>query len=191
MVERIPAGLAGLVVAAAVIAQPAQLLAQGTEPAGLRGDLRADVVQLERKYVELAEAMPASSWDWTPMEGVRSVGEVFCHVAGANYMIPRFFGVDAPAVTPAMRKCRRNTGSRSALVSTCTVGTPELRAISARRTVLALCFPPTTIMTSTCPARVTTSCWRLDVEPQMVSVTSTRGTRCLTASATLLNLSDD
>ena len=95
--EKIPAGLSGLVVAAAMIAQPALLFAQGTEPGGIRGDMHADIVQLERKYVELAEAMPASSWDWTPMEGVRSVGEVFCHVAGANYMIPRFFGVDAPA----------------------------------------------------------------------------------------------
>ncbi len=31
------------------------------------------------------------------MEGVRSVGEVFCHVAGANYRIPGFFGVEQPA----------------------------------------------------------------------------------------------
>jgi uncharacterized damage-inducible protein DinB len=97
VVEKIPAGLSGLIIAAATIAQPAQISAQGTEPEGLRADLHADVVQLEEKYLGLAEAMPASSWDWTPMEGVRSVGEVFCHVAGANFMIPRFFGVDAPA----------------------------------------------------------------------------------------------
>lgn len=97
MVKRISTGAAVLVIAAATIANPAQTVAQEAGLSGLRGDLHADVVQLEAKYVGLAEAMPATSWDWTPMEGVRSVGEVFCHVAGANFMIPRFFGVQAPA----------------------------------------------------------------------------------------------
>ena len=98
MVERNEASKAVLVIAAtAAFAFPSLATAQEAGPTGLRGDLYADVVQLEAKYVGLAEAMPASSWDWSPMEGVRSVGDVFCHVAGANYMIPRFFGVQAPA----------------------------------------------------------------------------------------------
>jgi len=97
VVKRISTGLAGLIMTAAAMANPARTIAQEEGPAGLRGDLHADVLELEAKYVGLAEAMPATSWDWTPMEGVRSVGEVFCHVAGANFMIPRFFGIQAPA----------------------------------------------------------------------------------------------
>jgi uncharacterized damage-inducible protein DinB len=83
---------------------PDQAAAQDSALKGLRGDLAADVATLEQKYVGLAEAMPSSTWDWSPMEGVRSVGEVFCHVAGANYMIPRFFGVESPADAPDVER---------------------------------------------------------------------------------------
>jgi len=66
----------------------------------------ADISTLESKYVSLAEAMPAATYDWSPMEGVRSVGEVFCHMAGANFGIPRYFGVDAPAEAATLEsKC--------------------------------------------------------------------------------------
>src|SRR2546422_6490260 len=32
-----------------------------------------------------AEAMPAEKYSWRPGEGVRSVGEVYAHIVGANY----------------------------------------------------------------------------------------------------------
>ena len=41
-----------------------------------------------RKLVALAEAMPAEAYDWTPMEGVASVAEVFMHIARYNYYYP-------------------------------------------------------------------------------------------------------
>ncbi len=65
--------------------------------AGLQEDLARDVAGLEQKYVALAGALSAEAMAWRPMEGVRSGAEVFCHVAGANYRIPGFFGVEAPA----------------------------------------------------------------------------------------------
>lgn len=37
------------------------------------------------RLVQLAEAMPEDKFNWTPSEGVRSVGEVFVHTAQANY----------------------------------------------------------------------------------------------------------
>jgi uncharacterized damage-inducible protein DinB len=86
-----------LVAVAGVLSASTPASAQSDEVEGLRGDMIRDVAQLESKYVSLAEAMPASTWNWRPMEGVRSVGEVFCHIAGANYGIPGFFGVDRPA----------------------------------------------------------------------------------------------
>lgn len=40
------------------------------------------------KLVGLAEAMPASTYDWRPGEGVASVARVFMHIARYNYMYP-------------------------------------------------------------------------------------------------------
>ncbi|HEX7090566.1 MAG TPA: DinB family protein [Longimicrobiales bacterium] len=63
--------------------------------AGLRAELIRDIDQLERKFLGLADAM-TGKYDWRPGEGVRSVSEVFMHVAGANFMIPAFAGVQPP-----------------------------------------------------------------------------------------------
>ena len=68
--------------------------------AGLRAELIADIGQLERKYVRLAEAMKGR-YDWRPAAGVRSVGELFGHVAGANMMLPTMAGVRSSSVMPA------------------------------------------------------------------------------------------
>ena len=62
---------------------------------GLRAELIRDIEQLEQKYTGLAAAMEGK-YDWRPAEGVRSVGEVFGHVAGANFMIPTMAGVAPP-----------------------------------------------------------------------------------------------
>ncbi|MDZ7625792.1 MAG: DinB family protein [Ignavibacteriaceae bacterium] len=37
------------------------------------------------RLTQLAEAMPEDKYTWTPGEGVRSVGEVYVHVAQSNY----------------------------------------------------------------------------------------------------------
>ncbi len=37
------------------------------------------------RLMQLAEAMPEDKYDWTPGEGVRSVGEVYVHAAESNY----------------------------------------------------------------------------------------------------------
>ena len=95
-----------LAAAAGVLSTAAPARAQSTDVSGLRADMIADVSTMESKYVGLAEAIPASAYDWSPMEGVRSVGEVFCHMAAANFGIPRFFGVEAPAGAEALEtKC--------------------------------------------------------------------------------------
>jgi len=51
---------------------------------------------VEKKLTDLAEAMPESSYSWRPMEGVRSVSEVYMHIAGANYLFPTFVGIKQP-----------------------------------------------------------------------------------------------
>jgi uncharacterized damage-inducible protein DinB len=68
-------------------------------PAG--GDMRAlaleDIKDSEAKLTGLAEAIPADKYGWRPAEGVRSVSEVFMHVANANYFFPTFWAVPPPA----------------------------------------------------------------------------------------------
>ena len=72
--------------------------------AGVMGDLATDVAQVEEKLVGLARAMPASKQGWRPAPGVRSVGEVFMHVAADNYLMPSAVGIapdPATGIKPA------------------------------------------------------------------------------------------
>jgi uncharacterized damage-inducible protein DinB len=50
----------------------------------------------EDKLTQLAEATPAEKYAWSPGEGVRKTGQVFLHVAAANYGLPSAWGVAAP-----------------------------------------------------------------------------------------------
>ena len=49
--------------------------------------------------------MPEEKYAWRPAEGVRSIGEVYVHIAGANYLFSTFIGAKVPAgITPTMEK---------------------------------------------------------------------------------------
>jgi len=63
----------------------------------LRGDLLRDITLVERKVVALAQAMDEDQYDWSPMEGVRTVRQVYLHVAVNNYVFPTMTGTAAPA----------------------------------------------------------------------------------------------
>jgi uncharacterized damage-inducible protein DinB len=63
---------------------------------GIKADMVRSVDDAQKKLVALAEAMPADKYTWHP-EGARTVGEVFAHVASANYFFPTFWGVKPPA----------------------------------------------------------------------------------------------
>jgi len=49
------------------------------------------------KLIRLAQAMPAEKYSWRPGEGVRSVSEVYMHLAGANLVFARTLGAPMPA----------------------------------------------------------------------------------------------
>lgn len=81
-------------------ATPAALNADAARAPAVIEALMADVDEVERKLVALAEAIPDDAYDWRPMEGVRSVAGVLMHVAADNYFIPAAAGLgDAPAAT--------------------------------------------------------------------------------------------
>ncbi len=77
------------------LGQPA-LAEQAAPASGLRAELITELTNVEKKLMDLAQAMPQEKYGWRPGEGVRSVSEVYVHVAGANYMIPSMIGVKPP-----------------------------------------------------------------------------------------------
>jgi uncharacterized damage-inducible protein DinB len=96
--------LAILLLVCAVALRPNRAAAQDNPAAaaasavtGARGEFLAEVTYYEQRYIRLAEAVPAEKYSWRPGEGVRSIGEVYTHIAAANYGIARALGTPLPA----------------------------------------------------------------------------------------------
>jgi uncharacterized damage-inducible protein DinB len=64
---------------------------------GARGEFLAELSYYEQRFTRLADAVPAEKYSWRPMEGVRSIGEVYAHIAAANYNLARVLGTPLPA----------------------------------------------------------------------------------------------
>ena len=60
-------------------------------------DLLGQLADVEKKLVSLEEAMPDKKMTWRPDKGVRSVSEVYLHVAFGNYAFLKFLGAEPPA----------------------------------------------------------------------------------------------
>ena len=72
------------------------VLASSAAGQGLMLDMHRDVAGVQKKFIDLANAIPESAYSWHP-NGARSVGEVLLHIAGENYLIPTFMGKPVPA----------------------------------------------------------------------------------------------
>ncbi len=76
---------------------PAAQAADKTAPSyDLKAQAALDLGDMQKKYTSLAEAIPAEKYAWRPAEGVRSINELFLHVAGAGFGFPLAMGA-APA----------------------------------------------------------------------------------------------
>ena len=74
-------------------------------PTGFRAEYIAEVNSVGKKLTDLAGAMPAEKYSWRPAPGIRSVSEVYVHVAGGDYLIPSFMGAKVPeGITRDMEK---------------------------------------------------------------------------------------
>jgi DinB superfamily len=62
-------------------------------------NLQGVVGTLHEKFTALAAAIPEDDLDWRPMEGVRSIEEVYIHIAADNFYVPALMGWEAPAET--------------------------------------------------------------------------------------------
>jgi hypothetical protein len=66
--------------------------------AHVRDRYLADLDTLHAKFMALAQAIPADKYSWRPTKGVRSVSEVFMHIASEwLYYDPRSVGGNPPA----------------------------------------------------------------------------------------------
>ena len=73
---------------------PAPTLAQ--DAASFRQTWLGEFEASASKLVALAEAMPAESFSWQPMEGVATVAAAYMHIAAYNYLLPRNIGIAPP-----------------------------------------------------------------------------------------------
>lgn len=56
-----------------------------------------DLAAVQKKFVDLANALPADKFTWRPSADSRSFAEVFLHVAGERYQILALGGATPPA----------------------------------------------------------------------------------------------
>ena len=98
-----------LVALGALMLAPGRTAAQAIPDAASAGAVRqqflADLDTLNARFVALAEAIPADKYSWRPMAGVRSVGEVFKHVASEYYTYaPVSFGATRSPLIPRTKE---------------------------------------------------------------------------------------
>jgi uncharacterized damage-inducible protein DinB len=63
----------------------------------MKGQALLDLQTMQKKFVDLANAVPADKLTWRPSPDARSFAEVFLHVSGERYGILHLMGVDTPA----------------------------------------------------------------------------------------------
>ena len=84
----LPANAQAQTTSAAPGAPTAQRAEAHSSPPGFMEEFEGQFGGSSRKLVALARAMPASTYEWSPGEGVASVARVFMHIARYNYMYP-------------------------------------------------------------------------------------------------------
>jgi uncharacterized damage-inducible protein DinB len=92
--------MAGLSVISVAIpaAQNAAASADHTAPSyDLKAQALLDLETMNKKFVDLANAVPADKFTWRPAPDARSFAEVFLHVSAERYGILNLMGAETPA----------------------------------------------------------------------------------------------
>lgn len=83
----------------------------------IRRDYVSQLNDVEKKVTSLAEAIPAEKYSWRPGEGVRSISEVFVHIAGANYMLTsRFLSAKLPDTFKPSRTMEKDITDKAKVI---------------------------------------------------------------------------
>ena len=96
-------------------------------------ELTDDISQLEKKFVGLAEAVPVKEYGWRPAEGVRSISEIYNHIAAANYFIASFAGVPMPEDMAMKLKDAKKPAEIFAVLKSYEVGTDRAEIVERLR----------------------------------------------------------
>ena len=64
---------------------------------GFLADFAGQIYFVQGRILELEQAFPEDKFSWRPAEGVRSVAEVYMHIAGANYYLVKMSGQEIPS----------------------------------------------------------------------------------------------
>ena len=67
------------------------------EMTGFLGEFVGQIQFVQGRITQLEQAFPQDKFSWRPGEGVRSVSEVFMHIAAANYLFIKTSGYEVPA----------------------------------------------------------------------------------------------
>ena len=87
--------LAGIAVFVSI--QGATAYATDGPKSGFIKDMVGQLDRVKGQVESLENAIPQDKFTWRPGEGVRSISEVYLHIAGSNYFIVGFTGVKPPA----------------------------------------------------------------------------------------------
>lgn len=97
MIGRVLVGPLALVLLSAVCGPELQAQYLGGGEKSAAETQLADLRQLQDKFSALAGAFPAELYDWRPMEGVRSVRDVFALIVAETTLFPTAWGFEPPS----------------------------------------------------------------------------------------------
>jgi uncharacterized damage-inducible protein DinB len=97
--------------------QSSDAAADKTSPSyDMKAQSLLDLERVQKKFVDLANALPADKLTWRPSADSRSFAEVFLHVAGERYGILGLMGVTPPAGFDG-KTFEKSTTDRSQIVA--------------------------------------------------------------------------
>jgi uncharacterized damage-inducible protein DinB len=97
MKQMLLVGLFVLLALSAVSAQNSETMDHTAPSYDMKAQALLDLERAQKKFVDLANAVPADKLTWRPSEDSRSFAEVFLHVAGERYGIMALMGATPPA----------------------------------------------------------------------------------------------
>ena len=71
--------------------------AQGQNASSLKTEYLGDFAETCKHLDQLSQATPANKYAWRPAAGVRSVSEVYVHIANGNFLLLSLTGVKLPS----------------------------------------------------------------------------------------------
>jgi uncharacterized damage-inducible protein DinB len=97
-------------------AQPAEPADKTPPSYDLKPQALLDLQVMQKKFADLADAIPAGKFTWRPAEGVRSFSEVFLHVASLNFSLAPKFGA-APESGFTQKGYEQSTTDKAKIVA--------------------------------------------------------------------------